>query len=367
MRPAYDLINMSRIDPHIAESLVHAKCLAALSLLRVAALALLRTAARSLLPLLPVLMPLTATPSRAAAPAAAYPNRPIRMIVPYGAGGNADILSRLVGGRMAEAFGQTLVIDNRPGASGMLGSELAARAAPDGYTLLWVANGHATNPVFMKKMPFDTARDLASVSLTSSTPMLLVVTNSLPADNMKALITLAKSRPGQFNYATSGNGSPNNLAGELLNMMAGMTLTHVTYKSTPQATTDVIGGHVHSAMASVTSVLPHVRAGKLKALGTTGPKRSALAPDVPAIAETVPGYQAAIWNGLIVPGATPRAIIALLNQVVVQQLKQPDMRDRFATLGAEILSSTPAEFDAFIRAEMAKWEKVIKASGMRMN
>ena len=142
---------MSRIDPHIAESLVHAKCLAALSLLRVAALALLRTAARSLLPLLPVLMPLTATPSRAAAPAAAYPNRPIRMIVPYGAGGNADILSRLVGGRMAEAFGQTLVIDNRPGASGMLGSELAARAAPDGYTLLWVANGHATNPVFMKK------------------------------------------------------------------------------------------------------------------------------------------------------------------------------------------------------------------------
>ena len=315
----------------------------------------------------------TASPALALAaetPSAAslsYPTRPIRLIVPYGAGGNADILSRLVGGRMAEVLGQTLVIDNRPGASGLLGSELAVRSAADGYTLLWVANGHATNPVFLKKMPFDTAKDLASVSLTSATPMLLVVSNSLPADNMKALIALAKSRPGQINYATSSNGSPNNLAGELLNLMAGISLTHVAYKSTPQATTDVIGGHVHSAMASLTSVLPHVRTGKLKALGTTGPKRTALAPEVPAIAETVAGYQSAIWNGLIVPGATPRTIITRLNQVVVQQLKSPELRERFATLGAEILTSTPEEFDAFIRAEMVKWEKVIKASGMRVN
>lgn len=315
----------------------------------------------------------TASPALALAaetPSAAslsYPTRPIRLIVPYGAGGNADILSRLVGGRMAEVLGQTLVIDNRPGASGLLGSELAVRSAADGYTLLWVANGHATNPVFLKKMPFDTAKDLASVSLTSSTPMLLVVSNSLPADNMKALIALAKSRPGQINYATSSNGSPNNLAGELLNLMAGISLTHVAYKSTPQATTDVIGGHVHSAMASLTSVLPHVRTGKLKALGTTGPKRTALAPEVPAIAETVTGYQSAIWNGLIVPGATPRTIITRLNQVVVQQLKSAELRERFATLGAEILTSTPEEFDAFIRAEMVKWEKVIKASGMRVN
>lgn len=296
-----------------------------------------------------------------------YPARPIRMIVPYGAGGNADILGRLVGGRMAEVLGQPVVIDNRPGASGLLGSEIVARAAPDGYTLLWVANGHATNPVFLKKMPFDTEKDLASVSLTSSTPMLLVVTNSLPADNMKALIALAKARPGQINYATSSNGSPNNLAGELLNVMAGISLAHVAYKSTPQATTDVIGGHMHSAMASLTSVLPHVRSGKLKALGTTGSQRSTLAPDVPAIAETVPGYQAAIWNGLIVPGATPRAIITRLNQVVVQQLKLPDMRERFAAIGAEIMTSAPQDFDRFIRAEMAKWNKVIQASGMRPN
>ena len=296
-----------------------------------------------------------------------YPTRPIRLIVPYGAGGNADILGRLVGGRIAEVLAQPVIIDNRPGASGLLGSEMVARAAPDGYTLLWVANGHATNPVYLKKMPFDTEKDLASISLTSSTPILLVVSNSLPADNMKTLIALAKTRPGQINYATSSNGSPNHLAGELLNLMAGISLTHVAYKSTPQATTDVIGGHVHSAMASITSVLPHVRAGKLKALGTTGAQRSTLAPDVPAIAETVPGYQTIIWNGLIAPGATPRAVISRLNQVVVQQLKLPEMRERYTALGAEALSSTPEAFDAFICTEMAKWEKVLKASGMRIN
>jgi tripartite-type tricarboxylate transporter receptor subunit TctC len=293
---------------------------------------------------------------------AAYPDRPIRLVTPYGAGGNADILARLVGGKLADALGQSVVIDNRPGASGLLGSEIVARmSAADGYTLLWAANGHATNPSIVKKMPFDPLKDLASISLTSSTPMLLVVTNALPADSMKTLIAQAKSRPGQINYATSGNGSPNNLAGELLNSMAGIKLTHVPYKSTPQATVDVIGGHVHSAMASLTSVLPHVRAGKLRALGTTGPKRSTLAPDVPAIAETVPGYQAEIWNGLLAPAATPRAIIQRLNEVTVAALKSADMRERFAAIGAEVRSSTPQEFDAFTRAEMVKWDKLLKS------
>ncbi len=286
-------------------------------------------------------------------------------MVPYGAGGNADILGRIAGARLADVLGQPVIIDNRPGASGLLGSELVARAAPDGHTLLWVANGHATNPSVIKKMPFDTAKDLASVSLTSSTPMLLVVYNGLPADNMKSFIAYAKSRPGQINYATSGNGSPNNLAGELLNLMAGLKLTHVAYKSTPQATTDAMAGHVQSAMASLTSVLPQVRAGKIKALGTTGPQRSTLAPEVHAIAETLPGYQANIWNGLVITGGTPKPLIARLNQIIVQQLKLPETRERYATLGAEVLTSTPEAFDAFIRAEMAKWDKVIKLMGTK--
>ncbi|MEQ1773378.1 MAG: tripartite tricarboxylate transporter substrate binding protein [Burkholderiales bacterium] len=296
-----------------------------------------------------------------------YPTRPIRLIVPYGAGGNADILSRLVGARLASVLGQPVIIDNRPGASGLLGSEIAARAPGDGHTLLWVANGHATNPGVMKKMPFDTAKDLASISLTSSTPMLLVAFNGMPADNMQTLIAYAKSREGQIYYATSGNGSPNHFAGELLNLMAGIKLVHVAYKSTPQATTDVIGGHVHTAMASLTSVLPHVRTGKLKALGTTGTQRSTLAPDVPAIAETLPGYQANIWNGLIAPGTTPRHIIERLNQIVVRQLILPDMRERYTAIGAEVQTSTPQQFDAFVRSEMLKWEKVIHSSGMRAN
>jgi tripartite-type tricarboxylate transporter receptor subunit TctC len=312
--------------------------------------------------LLAIMLAAGALPSIAAD---SYPTRPIRLIVPYGAGGNADILARIVGARLAETLGQPVIIDNRPGASGLLGSEIVVRSAPDGHTLLWIANGHATNPSMIKKMPFDPLKDLASVGLTSSTPMLLVTHNGLPADNMKGLIAYAKSRPGQINYATSGNGSPNNLAGELLNMMAGIKLTHVAYKSTPQATTDTMGGHVQSAMASLTSVLPHVRAGKLKALGTTGARRSTLAPDVPTIAETVPGYQANIWNGLIAPGATPKPIIERLNQTAVQQLKSADMRDKFASIGAEVLTSTPQEFDAFIRTEMVKWDKVIKTAGFR--
>ena len=293
---------------------------------------------------------------------AAYPDRPIRLVTPYGAGGNADILARLMGGKLADALGQSVVIDNRPGASGLMGSEIVARmSAADGYTLLWVANGHATNPSVVKKMPFDPIRDLASISLTSSTPMLLVVTNALPADNMKGLIAYARARPAQINYATSGNGSPNNLAGELLNSMAGIKLTHVAYKSTPQATVDVIGGHMHSAMASLTSVLPHVRAGKLRAIGTTGAKRSTLAPEVPAIAETLPGYSAEIWNGLLAPAATPRAIIQRLNEVTVAALKSAEMRERYAAIGAEVRYSTPQEFDAFTRAEMVKWEKLLSA------
>ena len=297
-----------------------------------------------------------------------YPARPIRLIVPYAPGGNADIMGRLIGQRLAETLGQSVVIDNRPGANSIIGTELAARSAPDGHTLLLVAVGHATNFSLMKKLPYDTLKDLAPISLTGSTPIVLVVSTGFPVDSIKSLIAFAKTQPGQINFASSGNGSPAHMAGALLNMMAGITLTHVPYKGTAQATTDVIAGHIQSALPSLTSVLPHIRSGKLKALGITGAQRSPLAPELPTIAEAgVPGYQANIWNGLLAAGATPKPIIARLNRELVRQLKLPETRERYTALGADVLTSTPEEFDAFIRAEITKWAKVIRAAGIQVN
>ncbi len=297
-----------------------------------------------------------------------YPARPIRLIVPYAPGGNADIMGRVVGQRLAEALGQPVVIDNRPGANSIIGTEIAARSAPDGHTLLLVAVGHATNPSLLKKLPYDTLRDLAPIGLTGSTPIVLVASFGFPVDSIKSLIAFAKTRPGQINFATSGTGSPGHMAGALFNMMTGVTLTHVPYKGTAQATTDVIAGHIQSGLPSLTSVLPHIRSGKLKALGITAAQRSPLAPELPTIAEAgVPGYQANIWNGLLAAGATPRPIIARLHRELVRQLTLPETRERYASLGADVLTSTPEEFGAFIRAEIAKWQRVIKASGMQTN
>ena len=297
-----------------------------------------------------------------------YPARPIRLIVPYAAGGNPDIMGRIIGQRLAEALGQPVVIDNRPGANSIIGTELAARSAPDGHTLLLIAVGHATNVSMVKKLPYDTLKDLAPITLTGATPIVLVVSTGFPVDSIKSLIALAKSQPGEINFASSGNGSPAHMAGALLNMMAGITLTHVPYKGTAQATTDVIAGHIQSALPSLTSVLPHIRSGKLKALGITGAQRSPLAPELPTIAEAgVPGYQANIWNGLLAASATPKPIIARLNRELVRQLNLPETRERYMSLGAEVLTSTPEGFDAFIRAEITKWAKVIKAAGIPVN
>ncbi|MSP97603.1 MAG: tripartite tricarboxylate transporter substrate binding protein [Betaproteobacteria bacterium] len=297
-----------------------------------------------------------------------FPARPMRLIVPYAPGGNADILGRIIGQRLAEALGQPVVIDNRPGANSIIGTELVARSAPDGHTLLLIAVGHATNVSLMRKLPYDTLRDLAPITLSGATPIVLVVSVGFPADSIKSLIAYAQTRPGQIDFASSGNGSPAHMAGALLNMMAGITLNHVPYKGTAQATTDVIAGHIQSALPSLTSVLPHIRSGKLKALGITGAQRSPLAPDLPTIAEAgVPGYQANIWNGLLAAGATPKPLIARLNRELVRQLNLPETRERYAGLGAEVLTSTPEEFDAFIRAEITKWAQVIKAAGIQAN
>ena len=275
-------------------------------------------------------------------------------------------MARLVAQRLAKNFGQQIVVDNRPGASGIIGTELAVKAAPDGYTLVLVASSIATNPSLFKQMPYDTLRDLAPISMVGSTPLILAAYPGLPAATVTDLIALAKGKPGQLNYASSGNGSPANLAGALLMFMTGIELAHVPYKGTAQATTDVLGGHVQLSFPSMTAVLPHVKSGKLKALGMTALQRSPLAPEVPTVSESgVAGYQASIWNGILAPSATPPAVIAKLNAELVRVLTAAETRERFAAAGADIAHSTPQEFRAYILAEQTKWAKVIEKSAIR--
>jgi tripartite-type tricarboxylate transporter receptor subunit TctC len=301
------------------------------------------------------------------AAAADFPSHPLRLIVPYAPGGNADIMARLIAQRLGENLGQQVVVDNRPGANGIIGTELAAKAAPDGYTLVLVASSLATNPTLVKHLPYDTQRDLATISMVGSTPLILAAYPGLPAATVKDLVALAKARPGQLNYASSGNGSPANLAGALLNYMTGVNIIHVAYKGTAQAATDVLGGHVQLAYPSMTAALPYVRSGKLKALGMTSLTRSPLAPEVPTVAESgIAGYQANIWNGVLAPGATPKPLIGRLNAEFVRVMSAAETRERFAATGADAAHSTPEEFRAFVAAEQVKWAKVIRESGIRV-
>ena len=303
----------------------------------------------------------------ATAAAADFPSRPLRLIVPYAPGGNADIMARLIAQHLSQNINHQIVVDNRPGANGIIGTELAVKAAPDGYTMVLVASSIATNPSLVKAMPYDGQRDLAPITIVGSTPLILAAYPGLPAANVKELSALAKAKPGQLNYASSGNGSPANLAGALLGYMTGIALVHVTYKGTAQAMTDLLGGHVQLAFPSLTAVLPHVKSGKLKALAMTGPQRSPLAPDVPTVSESgVAGYQANIWNGILAPSATPRPLISKLNTELVRVLTSTETRERFAAAGADIAHGTPEEFRAFIAAERIKWAKVIRESGMRV-
>jgi len=306
-----------------------------------------------------------AAPSRAAD---AYPVKPVRMIVPYVAGGNADIQARYIAERLTEAFGKQIIVDNRGGANGMIGIEVAARSAPDGYTLLLVANTYTVSPSLFQKVPYDTIRDFQPVTLIGETPELFVGNNAVPATTVKDVIAFAKSRPGQLNYGTTGNGSPSHLASELFALMTAIKLVHVPYKGMPAATLGVMTGQIQLGFPSLTSVLPHVKAGKLKAFAITVKKRSALAPDIPTMDEAgVPGYEASIWNGILAPAGTPKAIVTRLNETIVQILKTPQAQERYANVGAEIRYNSPEEFQALIRAEMAKWAKVIKAAGIRVD
>jgi len=301
------------------------------------------------------------------ASAQTYPAKPVRMVVPSGAGGNADILARFTAEGLSRGLGQPVIVDNQVGGRGLPGTNQVARAAPDGHTILMASSTHAVNASLMPKLPFDPIKDFAPVSLVCSTSLLLVAHPSVSANNIKELIALAKARPGTLNYASVGIGSPAHLGTELLNVMAGIKLVHVPYKLTAQGNTDTIAGVVQLAFPGVSSLLPHVKAGKLKALGISSRQRSPLVPDVATVAETLPGYEATLWNSVLAPAATPRPIIARLNAEVIKAVHSPDIKAKLNTAGQDVETSTPEAMGAFLEAEIRKWARVIKEASITVN
>lgn len=306
----------------------------------------------------------------AVAAAAAYPEKPVRVIVPVPAGGTPDVVARMVLPGLSAALGQQLVVDNRGGAGGLIGAELAAKAVPDGYTLFFSSPGALVIlPHLQKQAAYDTLRDFAPVSLVSIGPFLLIAHPSLPAKSVKELLALAKAEPGKFNYASAGNGAANHLAMELFKSLSGASLTHVPYKGAPRAVTDLIGGSGVSLMFnSVPPVIQHIKAGRLKMLGVSSAKRSPQLPEVPTINESgVPGYESITWFGLLAPMKTPAAIVSRLNELLVKVVHTPEMKAQFEMQGYDPVGGSAAEFSTFIRGESEKYGRVVKSSGAKVD
>jgi tripartite-type tricarboxylate transporter receptor subunit TctC len=313
------------------------------------------------------LVPLGIALAAAALPAHAlsYPERPIRLIVPLAAGGAMDTIARAVAAKLGEALGQTVVVDNRGGGGGTIGAELAAAAAPDGYTLIMMSATSVIRPLLYPAR-YDLARDFAPVSLVSAQPYLLVVHPSLPVKTFAELVAHAKSNPGKLNYASAGQGSIIHLATELLNLRTGMRTVHVPYKGMGAAYPDLLAGHVQLALGSIVSAQPHARAGRLRALAVTSPQRVKSSPEVPTIAESgVPGYAVTNWYGVLAPARTPRPVIERLHREIAAVLQQPETAKRFAADGAEVVGSTPAQFGAHLESETHIWSEVIKTAGIK--
>lgn len=303
-----------------------------------------------------------------AQPLPTYPNRPIRLVVPYATGAGTDIGVRIISPKLAEALGQQVVMDNRPGAGGIIGAELVAKASPDGYTLVIGSISYTILPSMHKKLPYDFVRDFAPVSMLIAYPFLLVVHSSLPAKSVKELVALAKARPGQINYASAGNGTVSYLSVEFLKSATGINLVHVPYKGVATAIVGIFAGEASLGVYSVSATLPHIKAGRLRALAATGEKRSQSVPDLPTVAEAgVPGYDVSTWLGVLAPAATPKPIIAKLHGELTQILQLPDVKERLAANDFEPVGSTPEQFSAFIRKETVKWAKVVKASGAKVD
>ena len=294
-----------------------------------------------------------------------YPVRPLRIIVPQSAGGSTDLVARLVAQKLTDALGQTVVVDNRPGAGSIIGTDLVAKANPDGYTLLVVASSITLNPTLHKNLPFDPIHDLAPISQLSAFPNMLVVHPAVPVKSVQELIAYAKANPGKLNYGSSGAATGTHLSAELFKLMTGVQMVHVPYKGGAPAVTALLGGQVQLNFATLPSVLPHVKSGRLRALGVTTTKRSPAAPEVPTIAEAgVPGYDHAPWNGMLAPARTPKAVIARLNGEVAKATHTAEMKSVLLQEGAEPVGNTPEAFGTIIREETAKWAKVIRAAGI---
>jgi tripartite-type tricarboxylate transporter receptor subunit TctC len=298
--------------------------------------------------------------------AQAYPNRPIRLIVPFAPGGGTDIAARAIAQKLSEALGQQMIVDNRPGAGTVIGTELAAKSNPDGYTLVQCSTSLSINPSLRSKLPYDALRDFVTITQVVSEPYLVVTHPAFPAQSIKELLALAKAKPGQLTFGSPGTGTGGHFAGELFKLLSGADLIHIPYKGNGPALTDLLGGQINLLFATILPALPHVKSGKLRAIAVSTMRRSSLLPDLPAVAEAgVPGYDSGSWNGLLAPASTPKEIVARLNRESVRILHAPEMRERLAHEGAEAIGNSPAEFTVFIKSETAKWAKVVKAAGIK--
>jgi len=298
---------------------------------------------------------------------AAYPAKPIRIIAPFAPGGATDILARLVAQRLTEALGQQAIVENRAGGGSVIGTELAAKAAPDGHTLLMVSTSTVTLPSLRRKLPYDTLRDLTTVTQLVSSPNLLVVHPSLPVRSVRELVALARARPDQIAFGSGGNGTSTHLGAEILGIMAGVRMTHVPYKGAAPATVALLSGEVSWQLSAILSTMPHISARKLRAIAVSSANRSSVLPDVPPVADTLPGFEASPWTGVSVPAGTPREIIVRLQQEIAKGFNAPETRERLARDGNEVVTSTPEEFDTFFRAQIVKWEKVIRDANIRVD
>ena len=298
--------------------------------------------------------------------AQAYPAKSVRIIVPFAAGGPADIYARFLGQRLQEPLGQSFVVDNRPGAGSIIGTDLVAKSAADGYTLLLMSNTHTINESLIPKKPFVLMKDFAPIAPINYSDLVLVVQPSLPVKAVKELVALAKAQPRGMNYASSGNGTPYHLAGELFKSLAGVDIVHVPYKGSSEARTGVMSGQVEMMFDAITTMTPIIKAGRVRALGTTGLKRSGVLPDVPTVSEAgVKGYEATIWLGIMAPTGTPKAVIDRLNAEIVKIVSRPEVKKTWNEQGAEPLNMNAVEFDKYLNDDIAKWAKVVKASGAR--